>query len=179
MEIKDRIKYVRGDLTQAEFAAKLSVSLGAVQHWEAGDQYPKGDILLRFYNVFKINVNWLLTGDGEPYLGYTKTEEKQTNAAEPEQTYNHNVITIEHKGLIERFKDKARAKNANYDLLDIEALDYATFIETVGYIRGIAEQLRRAARPADRRRGQRRSSQTDDQIPDGPDRRSGTDRRSN
>jgi len=50
MGFYDRIKSVRGELTQNEFADKLGVHLTTVQLWETGN-IPKGDILLHIHQI--------------------------------------------------------------------------------------------------------------------------------
>ena len=63
MDFKDRIKKVRGELTQKNFALRLGVHEGTIQLYEGGN-IPKGDILLRINRKFNINIHWLLTGQG-------------------------------------------------------------------------------------------------------------------
>jgi transcriptional regulator with XRE-family HTH domain len=68
MAIGDRIKTIRGELTQFEFAKRIQVDKATVSTWETTNAYPKGDILERIHQEFKVNINWLLTGEGEPHL---------------------------------------------------------------------------------------------------------------
>lgn len=67
MEFKDRIKSVRGDLAQKTFAARIGVHPTTVQNYESGD-IPKGDVLLRIHQEFGVDLTWLLTGQGDPYI---------------------------------------------------------------------------------------------------------------
>jgi len=67
MGLGNRIKIVRGDLTQKEFAKKIGVHTHTAQLYEQGN-IPKGDVLQRICEKFRININWLLTGEGEPYI---------------------------------------------------------------------------------------------------------------
>ncbi len=69
MDIGDRIKFIRGDLTQKEFGQKIKADQSTVQVWETRNNLPKGDILQRIHQQFGVNVNWLLTGEGDPYIG--------------------------------------------------------------------------------------------------------------
>lgn len=64
MEIKDRIKKVRGETKQKEFAESLGISLSAVQSWEYQGNIPGGDALTKIHEIYGININWLLTGEG-------------------------------------------------------------------------------------------------------------------
>ena len=68
MTLGERIKTIRGRLTQKEFGGKLGVSLAAIQNYESTDSIPKGDVLQRINGEFGVDINWLLTGEGDPYL---------------------------------------------------------------------------------------------------------------
>ncbi len=67
MKYQDRIKYIRGDLTQKEFAKKIGVHFGTVRFFEQG-HIPKGEMLLTLRRELNVNIDWLLTGNGEPYI---------------------------------------------------------------------------------------------------------------
>lgn len=56
--------HARGDLTQAEFAARLGVDRKTVVRWESGDRLPDGDSLLLLWRKFGVEAGWLLTGAG-------------------------------------------------------------------------------------------------------------------
>jgi len=66
----ERLKFIRQALgkTQKEMAQLLGVSLRAYQMYEEGKTnipLPKLRILA---SQFGVNINWLLTGEGEPFL---------------------------------------------------------------------------------------------------------------
>lgn len=67
INIGKRIKFIRRDLTQGEFAEKIKVDQSTVQVWEGKNKVPKGDILQRIREAFGVSIDWLLTGEGEPY----------------------------------------------------------------------------------------------------------------
>jgi len=67
MTISERIKLIRGSLSQSDFGAQIGVSQSAVQNYESG-QIPKGDVLQRIHQNFKVNINWLLTDEGNPSI---------------------------------------------------------------------------------------------------------------
>ncbi|WP_028322703.1 XRE family transcriptional regulator [Desulfatiglans anilini] len=67
MDFGDRIKAVRGELSQKEFAEKLSVNITSVQRYEQG-AIPKGDVLQKIRDIFRINIDWLLSGEGPEWL---------------------------------------------------------------------------------------------------------------
>jgi len=63
-----RIKIIRGDLYQDDFAAFLGVHRNTVKNWERGLKFPSGEVLIRLYEIFNVNLNWLLLGTGKPFL---------------------------------------------------------------------------------------------------------------
>ena len=67
MTISERIKLIRGSLSQSDFGAQIGVSQSAVQNYESG-QIPKGDVLQRIHQNFKVSIDWLLTGEGNPSI---------------------------------------------------------------------------------------------------------------
>ena len=83
MDFSERIKSIRGRLKQADFGKRLGISQSAVQGYEQGG-IPKGDILQRIHKEFGVNINWLLTGDGEPYIYKVGEGEKNGQVAAPE-----------------------------------------------------------------------------------------------
>ena len=66
--IGDRIKFIRGPLTQIEFCRKSGIYRNTLQTWEANRGFPDFESLLKLHKQFKVNINWLLSGEGEPYL---------------------------------------------------------------------------------------------------------------
>jgi len=57
-----RIRNLRGDLPQSEFADRLGVDRKSVAGWEAGKRLPDGSSLLKLMSEFGADVNYLLTG---------------------------------------------------------------------------------------------------------------------
>ena len=128
-------------------------------------------------NRLYIDIDWLLTGEGEPYL--KKDDEKPPGEF---QLPASNMIEMQHMELVRKFSDKVRAKNADFALLQIENMDRDTFLEVVGYIKGVASKLKMTADQqtyagSDRRVGERREEEAADQFSKEPDRRCGKDRR--
>ena len=68
MEIGERIKFIRGGLTQKKFGHLIGADQSTVQVWEIRNSLPKGNFLQRIHEQFGVNINWLLTGMGEPYV---------------------------------------------------------------------------------------------------------------
>lgn len=61
----DRIKFIRGALTQKEFAARLGITAQAVINYERHGRVPSRTVLNKILNVYNVSPEWLLTGEGE------------------------------------------------------------------------------------------------------------------
>lgn len=61
-EAGQRIRALRGELTQVGFAKRIGVSSKAVEGWEAGASLPSGASLLRMREAFGADINVILTG---------------------------------------------------------------------------------------------------------------------
>jgi transcriptional regulator with XRE-family HTH domain len=63
-----RIKQLRGNLTQEEFAKAIGIKRTLISDYETGRTKPTSDILEKISRKGNVNVNWLLTGEGERYV---------------------------------------------------------------------------------------------------------------
>ena len=68
MSISERLKFLRGTVPQEEFARKIGAARTAYQTWEYGVCLPSPHNLLKIYNSLGVNLHWLLTGEGIPYV---------------------------------------------------------------------------------------------------------------
>lgn len=64
--ISDRIKKIRGNKTQVEFAELLKLKHQYISRYEKGTN-PSTEFLKALSDILSVNINWLLTGEGEPY----------------------------------------------------------------------------------------------------------------
>lgn len=64
MTLGERIKKVRGNLTQPEFAKTISVHDITIGRWERGETKPDSEALEKICNLYNINPVWLLLGEG-------------------------------------------------------------------------------------------------------------------
>ncbi len=74
--MKDRIKFLRKhfNLTQEEFAARLSIKRGAVANYEIGRNIPSDSVIALICKVFNVNKEWLLHGeDAKPFVESSRT----------------------------------------------------------------------------------------------------------
>ena len=66
--IAEWIKYIRGSPKKVEFCRKLGIFRNTLQQWETNKAFPGFKSLLTFHKIFKVNINWLISGEGKPYL---------------------------------------------------------------------------------------------------------------
>lgn len=55
-------------MSQVEFSKKIGAHTKSVQRWEQKNAYPGGETLKNICLEFYVNINWLLSGEGDPYL---------------------------------------------------------------------------------------------------------------
>jgi len=67
MTFGDRIKIIRGALSQEDFAAFLGVHRNTVISWETNKGMPKKEIITQFHETFRVDLNWLFSGVGDPF----------------------------------------------------------------------------------------------------------------
>ena len=65
-DVSDRIRILRKELglTQHELGKAAGVTKSAVSQWEKGSSIPGRDALLSLQNTFRINPDWVITGQG-------------------------------------------------------------------------------------------------------------------
>lgn len=76
--IGKRIKQLRVSkkLTQQQLADKIASSSGYISEMESGKAIPGGTRLLSLKRYFGVSIDWLLTGEGAPYLENEKQGSK-------------------------------------------------------------------------------------------------------
>ncbi len=74
MSLSERIKEARKALNmgQKEFAVKLEIIYQSVSKYERGEIKPTAELMTKLAETYKININWLLTGNGEMFLDQEK-----------------------------------------------------------------------------------------------------------
>ena len=67
----ERMKMIREryELTQADFAERLNIDPSYLSYIENGKKHPSNKIISKLYRDFKINTEWLETGQGDMILG--------------------------------------------------------------------------------------------------------------
>ncbi len=65
-ELGMRLRFLRGDATQQEFAVLLGTDKNTIGRYERGERLPDSAFLCRLHRLFGVSLDWLLTGDGIP-----------------------------------------------------------------------------------------------------------------
>jgi len=80
----ERLRQVRSQLSQDEFATRLGVHKNTIGKYERGERQPEAEILSRLRSELGVDVNWLLTGEGEMRPGGAVAVPPAHEAASPE-----------------------------------------------------------------------------------------------
>jgi len=67
-KIGERIKEIRGAISQAAFSAKLNVGQSTIGRYEKGGRSPDAEFILLLKKHYKVNPNWLITGEGSKFI---------------------------------------------------------------------------------------------------------------
>jgi transcriptional regulator with XRE-family HTH domain len=95
--VQNRIKKIRGVLTQKEFGKLLGVTQGTVQKYEKGECLPSEEVQEKIAAFAKITVEWLLHGDKPvfPELPETVTIESPRSGPLLHEPYLFTGIDID------------------------------------------------------------------------------------
>lgn len=91
--ISDRIREIRKllDLNQAEFGKRLGAGRGAIASYETGRTEPTEVFLDHLSDVFGINKDWLVSGNGDIFLPKNEDEELLKIVAEAMKYANEDI----------------------------------------------------------------------------------------
>ena len=139
----DRLKQIRKEkgLTQQALAAVLGTSASYVSDIEKGKKMPGSEFLITLKRNLGLNIDWLLAGEGHPYVKEDQDAMIQDGAISLQQK-----IEAKHMALVKGFLDKEMAVEINEDLLTIEKGSAAAFRETAVYIKGVASTVKTVAK---------------------------------
>ena len=122
----ERIKKLRKDLdlTQQEFADRISIKRGAVANYEIGRNIPSDSVINLICREFNVNETWLRTGTGEMF---NPSPRSALDALAAEYHLDQTAYVVVEKflnlkpeyqqGVIEYFKAVAAALNESPDAL--------------------------------------------------------------
>ena len=83
MGIPDRLKIVRGTLSQTEFAKRIGSSQSTVSGCEKGKQRPDSELIKKICNEFSVNPIWLLFGTGSVHMKEVTVQTGDTSPVLP------------------------------------------------------------------------------------------------
>ncbi len=174
VDIIKRVRELRNLSSDKEFAEKLGLSAPDFsKRKKTGTLLP---LIVDWGINERVNLDWLLTGNGHPY----KKDEQQIEEIEPATPPTpNNAIEFKHMEVVKTFKNKELAKELSIILKEIEDLDSDHLREVKGILRSELSMLRLTSQSytgEDRRKVQRRTADTN-VMPGGIERRSGEDRR--
>jgi len=95
MSIGNRVRYIRDSLSQPKFAKEIGVTRNTVSGYENNNIIPSGKALLQMHEKFGININWLLSGEGEPHISSHRTTELENKIVKMES----RIKALENKSL--------------------------------------------------------------------------------
>jgi len=81
--VANRLKFIIGQLglNLTDFSRKTGIPYPTMQDYIAGKRMPGGENLQKISMQLNVNINWLLTGEGEPFLN--KHKEPTLNEEKP------------------------------------------------------------------------------------------------
>lgn len=98
-----RLRAVRrqfGDEDRERFAERLGISRAALAYYERGERVPDSDVLAAYRIVLGVNINWLVSEDGQMF----EDPSKAPRSVAPRQSLNEwildelgKIVVSEHK----------------------------------------------------------------------------------
>jgi transcriptional regulator with XRE-family HTH domain len=136
MDKGSRLKNARKQIgfTQDKLAKSIGLKQANIRDLESGKVKISTLHALALEHVHNLNAQWLLTGEGEMFFQKGNFD-KETTAQKPanKKEKASNIVELEHMELVKKFKDKAKGKRYNEQLIEIEQLNQVLF-DNVGTI---------------------------------------------
>lgn len=85
------------DISAQKMADKLGVSQGSIAQYEAGKREPNYNFISRLNEVFNVNLNWFVSGQGEMFIGQDKATAPALTEQRIKELFNEFMAE---KGLI-------------------------------------------------------------------------------
>jgi transcriptional regulator with XRE-family HTH domain len=125
----------------SEFSKKSGIKQPTLHKYTKG-RLPGAESLYALRNNLGVNINWLLTGEGEPYLKAEKGEKPAVEHNGKSLEGINDVYELKYIGVIRKFKNKPLAIELNEDLVDLEELSPDAYKKVVTYVKGITDGVR-------------------------------------
>lgn len=104
-DISERIKFLRGGKLQKEYAEYLGIGKSLISDYETGRTKPTSEVLNIICEKDNVNLNWLLTGKGYPYIR-DHTPDEFGHSVVNESISEYLASNKEKDALIEKLKEE-------------------------------------------------------------------------
>lgn len=151
--VGERIKIIRSELnlSQKEFAEKLSIKQNMLSYYESDRSQPPIDVVEKISVTFNINTNWLLTGRGDIFINDNKSRPEEngiiylpvlnTKVSAGYGAENFVITITDYFGLEERLvfpykKEKLKVLPVRGDSMSPTMMDGDVIVVAEGVIEG-------------------------------------------
>lgn len=116
----ERIRFIRGEESQAEFAERVGIAKGSIGGYENDRNSPSADAILKICLSYDISSEWLLKGEGPMHPSATSASSLcKTNRENSSQDYSNiekklNISEEERRELTVENRKLYREKEALY-----------------------------------------------------------------
>ena len=116
----ERIRFIRGEESQAEFAEHVGIVKGSIGGYENDRNSPSADVILKICLSYDISAEWLLKGEGPMHLSATSASSVcKENQEKPSQDYSNiekklNILEEERRELTVENRKLYREKEVLY-----------------------------------------------------------------
>lgn len=90
----ERIRFIRGDLTQSEFADILRIKQAMISRYEADKETPSPRVLLRIAQFSSRSIEWLLTGSDTIAASSAEDEVRRIGAKSTRHMSRDDLVEI-------------------------------------------------------------------------------------
>lgn len=90
----ERIRFLRGDMTQSEFADILRIKQAMISRYEANKETPSPKVLLRISQFCNRSIEWLLTGEDNIGAASSEGEVKRLAAKTTRPMNRDDMIEV-------------------------------------------------------------------------------------
>lgn len=134
-KILTRVKSLLSTESDKEVASAIGMKPNTFHMRKKNDSVPLIEFVI-LADSKKVNMNWLIYGDGPVYK-----DEIQEARQQKKQSESVQQIVIEHIDVVHEFEDQEEALDANKNLVTLEKLDSEEFYAATGRLRGKVRKL--------------------------------------
>lgn len=90
----ENLKKLRKELrvTAIELADNLGISANSINNYENGRRKPNFEFLELLLQVYNVNLNWFVSGQGEMFIGQDKADHTGIDEAQFKKLFKSNII---------------------------------------------------------------------------------------